>query len=285
MNDSNSKTGIAVIGKDARQARLAALLASEGYAVRTAGIGDDIALVTRCATAAEASAGCRAVIFPVRHDVLNDDIEKIILPHGGIVFAWSPDASSRAAAESRGYRVFDLASDKALTVKNAHLTAEGALCLFMNEVPVSVLGSRVLVLGSGRVAKCVCRVFSSLGADVTMAARREDALAWASLSRWRTVRIDEPAAISRELASGYDAVINTVPDRVVSPGALPPGALYIELASAPHGVDLEAAAKDGVNVRLASSLPGKYAPESAAALICNTVRGQLPPEAEGGVET
>ena len=224
----------------------------------------------------------RAVIFPVRYEglkekivALNDINKENPKEPEGMIFAWSPDSGACEAAEARGYRVFDLAKDEALTVKNALLTAEGALYLFMTARDASVLGSRVLVLGSGRVAKCVCRVFSALGADVTVAARKREALAWAELFYHGAVPLTQDEPLGREFLSSFDAVLNTVPARVVPVDALSRGALYIELASPPYGVDIEAAREAGVDVRLASGLPGKYAPSSAARIIADCVIREL----------
>ena len=45
------------------------------------------------------------------------------------------------------------------------------------------------------------------------------------------------------------------------------GALLMDLASAPWGIDREAARSVGVNAVLESGLPGRYCPRSAAALL------------------
>jgi dipicolinate synthase subunit A len=47
--------------------------------------------------------------------------------------------------------------------------------------------------------------------------------------------------------------------------------VLIDLASAPGGVDAEAAANLGIRVIFALSLPGKYAPVSAGHIIAQTV--------------
>ncbi|MEG2989378.1 MAG: dipicolinate synthase, partial [Oscillospiraceae bacterium] len=52
---------------------------------------------------------------------------------------------------------------------------------------------------------------------------------------------------------------------------LRPGALVIDLASKPGGVDFEAATRLGVHVIWALSLPGKVAPVTAGAAIRDTV--------------
>ena len=48
--------------------------------------------------------------------------------------------------------------------------------------------------------------------------------------------------------------------------------ILIELASSPGGVDVSSAKRLGSQVLWASSLPGKYAPESAGELIADCVR-------------
>ena len=69
-------------------------------------------------------------------------------------------------------------------------------------------------------------------------------------------------------------MVNTVPSRVLGAeqlAALKPGALVIDLASKPGGVDFDAAARLGVKVIWALSLPGKVAPVSSGEYIKNTV--------------
>ena len=52
---------------------------------------------------------------------------------------------------------------------------------------------------------------------------------------------------------------------------LQPGTLLIDLASAPGGVDREAAEKLGIRVIPALSLPGKVAPRAAGEIIKETI--------------
>ena len=46
----------------------------------------------------------------------------------------------------------------------------------------------------------------------------------------------------------------------------------VDLASAPGGVDIRAAKELGANVSWATSLPGKYAPRSAGAIVSECVQ-------------
>ena len=56
---------------------------------------------------------------------------------------------------------------------------------------------------------------------------------------------------------------------------LPPGAVVIDLASAPGGTDFATAKALGVRAVLAGGLPGRCAPATAGALIAQTVLGML----------
>ena len=68
--------------------------------------------------------------------------------------------------------------------------------------------------------------------------------------------------------------MNTVPARVLDGerlADLKPGCLVIDLASRPGGVDLEAAARLGVRVIWALSLPGRVAPVTAGKILRDTI--------------
>ena len=87
----------------------------------------------------------------------------------------------------------------------------------------------------------------------------------------------ETAEITRS-AKTYDVIFNTVPEKVINASvlsALKPGALVIDLASLPGGVDKEAAEAFGVKTIHALSLPGKVAPKTAGKILCETIRNIL----------
>ena len=76
------------------------------------------------------------------------------------------------------------------------------------------------------------------------------------------------------LLPGQDTVINTIPAPVLPRKMLeklPRGALIIDLASLPGGTDFDAAEALGIRAEHALALPGKCAPDTAGALIAQTV--------------
>ena len=99
-----------------------------------------------------------------------------------------------------------------------------------------------------------------------MAARRFSDLAWAEVWGCTAERTDE----LRGWLCSYDLVINTAPALLLGREELEdlkPGCLVIDLASAPGGVDFDAAEELGVKAIQALSLPGKVAPVTAALAI------------------
>ena len=81
-------------------------------------------------------------------------------------------------------------------------------------------------------------------------------------------------ARSRLGMRGYNIIYNTVPSVIFGRDFLSKvdrDTLLIELASVPGGFDICAARELGANISWALSLPGKYAPESAGAIIAENV--------------
>ena len=113
-------------------------------------------------------------------------------------------------------------------------------------------------------------ISSEGSARVSVAARKYADLAWAESFGWGVEHTGQLAG----WLCGYDLVINTVPARVLGREELAdlrPDCLILDLASAPGGVDREAAQALGLTVVPALSLPGKTAPVSAGAAIRNTL--------------
>lgn len=283
MNRSNR---MAVLGGDERQSLVAEFFASEGQKVNVYGVSEPVFGAVKCESATEAVCGCGTVVFPLpaaKNGIyLNEKsgnltpIEAILdaAERGSEIYAGKTDAAFKALCRERELSLTDYYESESFTVKNAQLTAEGALEIFMTEKKIAVHGSRVLVIGSGRVAKCVTRAFSSLGAEVTVMARNRSELAMAEVAGHRARDITDGRVRLAEFSFGYDAVINTVPVMFMTGCCLyviPEETLVIDLASAPYGIDVTEARRLGIRAVRASSLPGKYAPASAARIIVGEI--------------
>ncbi len=157
-----------------------------------------------------------------------------------------------------------------LKIKNCIPTAEGALSIAIEEMPITVSGSKVLIIGFGRVAKACAKLFKALDSNVTVCARSINAFAWSELYGYKSVEIDK---VDSSL-SDYDLIINTVPAKILDKEKLSKidkNALVIDLASKPGGVDFDNARQLGLKTIWALSLPGKVAPVTSGQIIADTI--------------
>lgn len=262
-----------VVGGDQRQAALAGLLAEDGHTVHTFAL--DRAEGLTCETSLEEADRADCVVLPLpamgERGHLNAPLSEEeysltwvldFLQPGQLVCAGMVNRELAAAAEQRRLRLEDYFAREELAVANAVPTAEGAIQIALEELPITLHGARALVIGYGRLGKALAQRLDGLGARVTVAARSWEALAWAQS---RGLATEHAGQLTPWLCS-YDLVVNTAPARLLGReqlAALRPGALVIDLASKPGGVDFEAAVQLGVKAVWALSLPGKVAPVSA----------------------
>ena len=155
-------------------------------------------------------------------------------------------------------------------VRNASLTAEAAVALALELLEESIQGTTVLVLGHGRIGRLLLAMLKALDANVTVAARRFSDLAW--------IRSEGGTPLEfrnlREKLGDFRVVFNTVPALVLKREELElmkDNTILIDLASAPGGVDPEAAKEWGIEVKKALGLPGKFAPKTAGTIVYETV--------------
>ena len=163
-------------------------------------------------------------------------------------------------------QVADLLHRPELSVGNAALTAEGAIGRMIGHSERALWGSRVLVLGWGRIGRILALRLRALGAEVTAAARGRRDRAFAQALGCAALSLGELEPVLGD----FDFVVNTVPARVLTEGMLcliRPDALLLELASPPGGFDRSLAANIGLHALAAPGLPGETAPLSAARLL------------------
>ena len=260
---------IAVIGGDARQMWLAQALLRSGFRVRCAevpGMDDEPGGLY------DALDGAQAVALPMpaltqdgrirseRSAGIDVDAVAQSLTPGAVVFGGGL-SRVRALLEARGLRVFDYLDDEALTIENAVPSAEGALEIAMRELPVTLCGSRCLVVGYGRIGKALSARLHALHARVTVSARRPaDRAAIESAG----LRADRTGSYLHDLAQ-YDCIFNTVPAPILRDEhlrTLRPDCLLIDLASGSGG--LAENAPPALHYIHALGLPGRCAPKTAA---------------------
>ena len=157
--------------------------------------------------------------------------------------------------ELPGYRSHDLLKDDVYVAENAYITAHCAVRLLLNRLPVTLRGCNILVIGWGRIGKCLSTLLKNLEARVTVAARKESDRAILAALGYDSIKTDH---IHTE---DYRVIINTVPIMLLP--SIPNSCLKIDLASSPG--------LGGEDVIHARGLPGKDAPEASGNLISNRI--------------
>lgn len=188
----------------------------------------------------------------------------------GIVFAGKCDKKIFKISEEYGIRIVDYFDREELRVLNAIPTAEGAIQIAMEETPFTIHSSKCLVIGNGRIGAILSKMLAGIGADVTVAARKQKDRAKAFSCGFENISIGE----LYDNISRFDIVFNTVPTLILDSDMLMKSrrnVLIVDLASKPGGVDLDAARKMGIKVIWALSLPGKVAPYTAGDIIGKTI--------------
>lgn len=158
------------------------------------------------------------------------------------------------------FRAQDLLKDPIYAARNADITARCALRLAGGRLEETLAGLPVLILGWGRIGKCLGRHLRSLGADVCVFARNpKDRGLLAALGYKALDRAEMLAALP-----GVKLVFNTAPELILSEADTQScGALLVDLASR-RGME-------DPRVLWARGLPGKLAPLSSGRLMAQTV--------------
>ncbi|MBP3917616.1 MAG: dipicolinate synthase subunit DpsA [Clostridia bacterium] len=291
--DHTCTVKLALLGGDLRQMVTAKSLAEDGYEVAVWGIdtyAGDWGGVTRAADLCSAVCGADLVVLPLpvtqddirlhcpltKKNILLKDIFCVLTP-GQQVIGGKVTEAVRTLASEYGITVSDYLQREELAVANAVPTAEGALAIAMAEVPYTIHGARCLVLGYGRIGKTLAHTLSAIGANVTVAARKAEDLAWIR-SNGHTALSMEDLLCDDGGPLSYDIVFNTVPKQIVGASLLsrlPKDVLLLDLASAPGGIDRDYAETHGYHIVWALSLPGKTAPVTAGKIIGESIRSIL----------
>ena len=259
-----------IIGGDVRNLCLAELARAHGHDVALIGHGEndlppggeyDAVALPYPVAEKDGCAPCAGEAIPM-------DAAMAHAARGARVFAAKPGPALEAILTQKGCIRIDPSADEAFTMENAAITAECALCAMTARAKECLFGAACAVVGYGRIGRALARRLHGIGAKVTVLARSPAARA--------TARADgmDAEPIAGEHAGRWRFVFNTVPASVAGEAllaSLQPGAYAMELASAPYGIDFEAAKRLGVTAWLEGGLPGRMAPKSAAAAMLSLI--------------
>lgn len=158
----------------------------------------------------------------------------------------------------RTYRCSDLLEDPFYAARNAAITARCAIRVAVEKLDSTLYNLPVLIIGWGRIGKCLGQLLSCLGAQVFIFARNEKDRALISALGFHPVDSVLPEIDFRILFNTVPAVV--FPESQFSQMHR---CIKIDLASLPG--------LTGSDVISARGLPGRMAPESSGELIAHTV--------------
>ena len=274
----NSNTTICFIGGDERQTHAAANL-SEYININVVG---DVFKKELCANTnffdnpLKAIYGSDVIILPMPAAMSENILpfsELIKHSAGRRILGGKFSPYFKGILENTTVKYKDYYEDECFTVKNAFLTAEGAINLAMSSIKGSLRLSKCAIIGYGRIGKALGSMLRAFNSDVTVWARREETLALAAENGLRSTKISANNALS-ELSEDFDIIFNTVPERIISNEtllAIPSKTVLIELASLPGGFDPDIASQCELKFVDGKGLPGKYAPMAAGKILSETI--------------
>ena len=278
-----------ILGGDSRFLYLARYLGERGYSVRafvrrSGDAGADGVDPARFCTSLRECAECTDLVLPL--PASSDGANLSFPPDGGKiplntvfasvkkgtrVFAGCCSRYIADLARDAGAVLYDYYTSEELLYKNALLTAEGALFEISSAVRRPFLGLGVTVFGYGRIASLLTRRLVLLGSRVNVVCRSEKARAAAWADGARAFSFGESAALAPET----ECAVNTVPACVIGEDFLSAMDFHTPVLASSSGTDSAAAERYGITVKRAAGLPGKYFPESAAAVIGDAILAVL----------
>lgn len=286
---------IAIIGGDLRLIHLAILLSKQGVAVTVYGNHptfyeltkeDECYYFTHIETSdslTETIKNHHVLILPTP---ISKDGERIMTPkstdpimlsnflslltHKPLVLGGAMNSKITEFFQEHSIPYCDLMNIESVAIGNAIATAEGTILEAIKRSQINLHQSKSLVLGYGRCAQILAGKLKAMDASVTVAARRPEAIAFANAYGFQTGKLPD---ILSDL-SQYDYIFNTVPVMLLSKEVLQTtksDVTIIDIASAPGGVDYNAASELNRNATLCLALPGIYAPKSSANILLHAI--------------
>ncbi len=290
------KMKFCIVGGDMRQVYLAEYLINKGFEVSLCGIDKSrvSGISLKRARAAihppeSAIPGSNVLVLPIPISLdgfhistplagsrVNFEINDILdmADRSTVIVGGYVSDYMRSHIEERKMQIFDYNDSDAFQIRNSVSTAEGALEIAMRELSVTVRGTDAAVLGYGRCGRTLASLLRAVGANVTVGARSESALAWAETEGCTPCKLTDFQGI----AGKFPVVFNTVPYPVIGTpilNSLMPEALIIDIASLPGGIDPTADIPDSLTVIYAGGLPGRTSPKSAGEIVGQSILDKL----------
>ena len=160
------------------------------------------------------------------------------------------------------YRKLDLLKDPWYLAHNAQLTAQAAAGILLPKLECSFPDAPTLILGWGRIGKCLDQLLRQVGIPVSVYARKPEDRAMLSALGYTAVPREDLASLLPQ----FKCIINTAPARILTDSEqqkITKDCIQIDLATI-RGLQ-------GERVLHARGLPGKYKAEASGRLIAQTI--------------
>ena len=269
----------AIVGGDLRSVFLAKMLIEDNYCVKVYGLHSDI---PECESIEEAISHADFVIgaIPFFEDSFykstNTTIESLfsILNSNQIFISGKLDDNIQILAKEHNIRIIDLVNLEEFAVQNAVPTAEGAIQIAMQELPITIHGAKVLVSGFGRIGKTLTKMLHGIGAEVYTISRTRSQVALAQNFGYNAICFKDISPLVAEM----DIIFNTVPHMIFDKSLIDKmnkQCLIVDLSSKPFGVDFNYCEEVKIKAIIAPGLPGIVAPKTAALYIKKNMINEL----------
>ena len=260
---------------DMRQVYLAEILTKRGMSVRCLDIRNESTIKEQLQKLKSFLKEAEILILPIPvtkgievfdlNDILSNYVQKETVVMGGCF-----TKEQKAILNAREICFLDFMEDAIVTEENAIATAEGAIAHLICHSPYNIEGSKIIVTGYGYCGKAIARKLSSLGARVTVLARRSEVRKQAKQDGFYAVDF----AFGPEEAMGTVMLVNTVPAPVVTRlliKELPRDAYILDIASKPGGCDFASAKESGIAAELVLGIPGNFSPKASAYILARAM--------------
>lgn len=194
------------------------------------------------------------------------------LPHHCIIASYLFNAYLKKMAEQFALTYWTMETDEILTRTNANLTAEACISEIIKRRPFALSGSRISILGYGRIAQALAKMLEGFRIEGTVVLRSHAYDLEINKMGYRVCHFQDEEFLNADL------IINTVPATVLYDKHLEKlnrQTMLVELASFPYGFDSVKAMSLGLEVALLLGLPAKYAYASSAIAMSQALYRQL----------
>lgn len=244
---------VLIVGGDRRMIFVYKYLKEKGYAVDTFGLSEndkgdiktaDMIILPVPVTRDKVNINCPLTNKRIPLDILKDARREANIFGGG---------------QLNLDNYTDYLSKDEYAIKNAVLTAEGAISYAIDNTEFSLWESKILVVGYGRLGKVLLDRIKGFSTHLTVSARNERDFATLDMLGINHIKTEDIGRLNKQ----FDIIFNTVDIKLDCKGKT----LFIDLSSSGGVTDV----RGGLEYIKLPGVPGKTAPQTAGKIIAETV--------------